>query len=157
MFRIRVCHPLWRCFPASSPTYHSTTSRSYNPVTAGTVAVWANPRSLATTWGITFCFLFLRVLRCFSSPGSPLTSSGDSPSDCRVVPFGNLRVNGHLRLTAAYRSLSRPSSPARAQASTVRPFLLLRLYAFPSRKAANILKAVLRLPLFSTWIDPTCG
>jgi hypothetical protein len=29
-----------------------------------------NPLSLATTHGITFCFLFLRVLRCFTSPRS---------------------------------------------------------------------------------------
>lgn len=36
-----------------------------------TTQVWAVPRSLATTWGITFCFLFLRVLRCFSSPRWP--------------------------------------------------------------------------------------
>ena len=34
-----------------------------------TPAVWALPRSLATTWGIIVYFLFLRVLRCFSSPG----------------------------------------------------------------------------------------
>ena len=33
--------------------------------------VWAVPRSLATTDGITACFLFLRVLRCFTSPGLP--------------------------------------------------------------------------------------
>ena len=33
--------------------------------------VWAIPRSLATTDGITACFLFLRVLRCFTSPGLP--------------------------------------------------------------------------------------
>ena len=38
----------------------------------------------------------------------------DSPSDCRVVPFGNPRIKGHLHLPAAYRSLSRPSSPVRA-------------------------------------------
>jgi hypothetical protein len=31
--------------------------------------VWAVPRSLATTDGIATCFLFLRVLRCFTSPG----------------------------------------------------------------------------------------
>jgi hypothetical protein len=31
--------------------------------------VWAIPFSLATTWGITICFLFLPVLRCFSSRG----------------------------------------------------------------------------------------
>ena len=77
-----------------------------------TAAVWAVPRSLATTGGITVCFLFLEVLRCFSSLGSPhQIYDDDSPSDCRVVPFGNPRVKGHLHLTAAYRSLSRPSSP----------------------------------------------
>nr|ADI17495.1 hypothetical protein [uncultured bacterium HF0130_06E03] len=38
-----------------------------------------------------------------------------------VAPFGNLRVKGYLHLTEAYRSLSRPSSPSRAKASTVRP------------------------------------
>ena len=32
--------------------------------------VWALPISLAATFGITCCFLFLRLLRCFSSPGS---------------------------------------------------------------------------------------
>jgi hypothetical protein len=39
----------------------------------------------------------------------------------RVSPFGNLRVTGYLRLTEAYRSLSRPSSPADAKASPVCP------------------------------------
>ena len=63
-------------------------------------------------WGNHCCFLFLEVLRCFSSLGSPHhIRDDDSPSDCRVVPFGNPRVKGHLHLTAAYRSLSRPSSP----------------------------------------------
>ena len=58
-------------------------------------------------------FLFLGVLRCFSSPGSPpyIIRKDDRPSDGRVVPFGNPRIKGHLHLTAAYRSLSRPSSP----------------------------------------------
>ena len=32
----------------------------------------------------------------------------------RVSPFGHPRVTGHLPLTAAFRSLSRPSSPPRA-------------------------------------------
>ena len=36
-----------------------------------TYAVWALPRSLATTGGIIVYFLFLGVLRCFSSPRSP--------------------------------------------------------------------------------------
>ena len=60
------------------------------------------------------CFLFLRVLRCFSSPRLPQHIADDRPSDGRVVPFGDPRVKGHLHLTAAFRSLSRPSSPVRA-------------------------------------------
>ena len=41
-----------------------------------------------------------------------------------VVPFGNLRIISYLHLPVAYRSLSRPSSPLGAKASTVRPYLL---------------------------------
>ena len=50
---------------------------SYNPVAAVTATVWAVSLSLATTQEIArttsraCCFLFLRVLRCFSSPGWP--------------------------------------------------------------------------------------
>ncbi len=42
----------------------------------------------------------------------------------RVTPFGHPRVNGYLPLTAAFRSLSRPSSPPRAKASFMCPSLL---------------------------------
>ena len=63
-------------------------------------------------------------MRCFSSPGSPHTEAWYPSSDGWVAPFGNLRINGHLHLPAAYRSLSRPSSPQRAKASSVRPYLL---------------------------------
>ena len=36
-----------------------------------------------------------------------------------VSSFGNLRVEAHLQLTAAYRSLSRPSSAPDAKAFTL--------------------------------------
>ena len=58
-------------------------------------------------------FLFLWVMRCFSSPRL-LPVSRDDRLSCRVAPFGNLRVTGYLLLAAAFRSLSRPSSPPRA-------------------------------------------
>ena len=48
------------------------------------------------------CFLFLQVLRCFSSLGW-LSLRSNTPSVCWVVPFGNLRI---LCLCAAPRSLS---------------------------------------------------
>ena len=86
--------------------------------------VWALPRSLATTRGIIIYFLFLQVLRCFSSLRWPPSWMDGIPSEYRVVPFGNPRIKGYLHLPAAYRSLSRPSSPPRAKASTMCPCLL---------------------------------
>ena len=64
--------------------------------------------------GNRFCFLFLEVLRCFSSlrslPKDYVFIQGMTVHyDGRVAPFGNLRINGYLHLTGAYRSLSRPS------------------------------------------------
>ena len=103
-----------RSFQNAPLTIFLAMSRSYNPAEAGTSTVWALPRSLATTRGIICYFLFLQVLRCFSSLGSPPAWQDDWPSASRVVPFGNPRVKGYLHLTAAYRSLSRPSSPVRA-------------------------------------------
>ena len=69
------------------------------------------------------CFLLLWVLRCFSSPRLP-SLRNDRPSTCRVAPFGNHGINCYLHIPRAYRSLSRPSSPPRAKASTVCPCLL---------------------------------
>ena len=73
-------------------------------------------------------FLFLRVLRCFSSPGS-LPYVMDWRMDdrgwlCQVSPFRNPRINGYLLLPVAYRSLSRLSSALSAKASTLRPYQL---------------------------------
>ena len=70
-------------------------------------------------------FLFLRVLRCFTSPSALLHSyliqtavTGHYPG--RVSPFGYPWVNAYLRLSMAFRSLSRPSSAISALASTLR-------------------------------------
>ena len=79
-------------------------------------------------FGNRFFFLFLRLLRCFSSPGSPCmpmySPCSDWSSSRRVSPFRHLRINGHLLLPAAFRSLSRLSSALSAKASTLRSFLL---------------------------------
>lgn len=63
-------------------------------------------------------FLFLRLLRCFSSPGlSPFrVVRHDSHW---VAPFGYPWIEAYLRLPTAFRSLSRPSSTPDAKASTV--------------------------------------
>ena len=88
--------------------------------------VWALPFSLAATHRITCCFLFLRLLRCFSSPGSlPYVMDwrmDDWSLSSRVSPFRYLRIIGYLLLPEAFRSLSRLSSALSAKASTIRSF-----------------------------------
>ena len=73
-------------------------------------------------------FLFLRVLRCFSSPGSPPHAMDSRTDDCgphsRVSPFRDLRIMGYVLLPEAFRSLSRLSSALSAKASALRPSLL---------------------------------
>ena len=81
-------------------------------------------------------FLLLRVLRCFSSPGSPTTANVVwRDRSRRVSPFGHPRVAGHLPLTAAFRSLSRPSSPPRATGIPHAPFLPFLVPSSPGRAA----------------------
>ena len=81
--------------------------------------VWAVPRSLATTDGIAACFLFLRVLRCFTSPGS-LPATMDSSRDVAVLPATGFPirkstdqslVGGSPWLIAATHVLHRLSEP----------------------------------------------
>ena len=90
------------------------------------IPVWALPFSLAATHRITCCFLFLRLLRCFSSPGSlPYVMDwrmDDWSLSSRVSPFRYLRIIGYLLLPEAFRSLSRLSSALSAKASTLRSF-----------------------------------
>ena len=69
-------------------------------------------------------FLFLRVLRCFSSPGSLHTAMyllyDTMGLPWWVSPFGYLRIIAYLRLPEAFRSLLRPSSALSAKASALR-------------------------------------
>ena len=101
-------HPLRSCFPT-----RSSSSKKFltvlQPPRVNT-KVWASPLSLATTYGITFVFssspyldVSVREVR-----HSLRSSTGG------VSPFGHLRINALLQLPAAFRSLTRPSSPARA-------------------------------------------
>ena len=100
----------------------SARRRPYNPGTrVATPPVWAPPRSLAATGGIVFTFYSCGYLDV-SVPRVRL----HAPHGCRdrsrrVAPFGNPRIRGYLLHPAAYRSLSRPSSPPRAKASPMRP------------------------------------
>ncbi len=84
-------------------------SWSYNPSIAVTTLVWANPRSLATTNGITFVFfssgyLDVSVLRvCSSYDVTYLQYAGLPHSDI----YGSIRVCQSPQLFAAYHVLLR--------------------------------------------------
>jgi hypothetical protein len=110
-------------FQTASPSTSGPCCGPYNPVETEISTVWATPRSLATTWGITIVFfssgyLDVSVPRVGST--QPMYSAvGDRSSTCQVFPFGNSRINGYLHLPATYRSLSRPSSPTHAKASAI--------------------------------------
>lgn len=60
-------------------------------------------------------FLFLGVLRCFTSPGCRLFKRLTG-CPVKVAPFRDPRVNGCLLLSAAFRSLLRLSSAFSAKA-----------------------------------------
>ena len=111
---VRVFHPLRTDFPdGSSPAFHSF-GGSYNPGGALTSPVWALPLSLATTQGIDSFFLFLGVLRCFSSPRSP-SLKGVYSLQLYGLPHsdisGSSPVCGSPELFAAYHVLLRHRKP----------------------------------------------
>ena len=69
------------------------------------------------------CFLFLRVLRCFSSPGSPRTPM-HSVHDTLAggLPHSDIyRSQLGYQLPVAFRRFQRLSSPLDAKSSTVCP------------------------------------
>ena len=74
------------------------------------------------------CFLFLGVLRCFSSPGVPSvhpmdSGGGTGPRQTGGLPHSDIPGSTLcLRLPEAYRCLPRPSSAPGAKASTVCPY-----------------------------------
>lgn len=98
-------------------------------------------------------FLFLRLLRCFSSPGSLPYVMDSRTSDGgllrRVSPFRYLRIDGYLLLPEAFRSLSRLSSALSAKASTLRSCSLI-LFAYIA------LYALLVLAFLLHFIHPAC-
>ena len=102
-FRIRDYYPVLSGFPAMF-SYHTSRTLQSEPRCART-PVWALPISLAATLGIDCFFLFLRVLRCFSSPGSPHTVMY-SLYGIIVLPM----MCFHIRISTDHSSFATPRS-----------------------------------------------
>ena len=112
--RVLAFHCLWGDFPNTSTHDKSCDIAVLQPHQCRNTDGLGSSPFARHYLGNHYYFLFLRVLRCFSSPRSLTTLWCDCPSDSQVVPFGNSRIKGYLHLLVTYRSLSRPSSPARA-------------------------------------------
>ena len=110
---IRGYHPLWLTFPGYSGYLQN--------------GHWPGPRSLVTTNGVSVdvlssSYLDISVRWVCLPCGINLL--------VWVSPFGNLRIKAYSQLPTAYRSVSRPSSPLCAKASTkcsyrhlIRPYM----------------------------------
>ena len=121
---VRDYHPLRCNFPDTSGSFDKQLVRSYDPVIAVTDDGLGCFLFARHYWGNRFFFLFLQVLRCFSSLSLPVYIIRDRSSTCRVAPFRYGRINSCLPIPGLFRSLPRLSSPIEAKASAVRPSFL---------------------------------
>ena len=111
---VRDFHPLRRSFPAASRSFRTLLCALLQPrhrLDGTGLGSFPFARHYS---GNRYFFLFLRVLRCFSSPGSPqsilvhgLQPCGFSHSDIR----GSQSVCNYPRLFAAYHVLHRLRKP----------------------------------------------
>ncbi len=124
IFRLQVYHPLWPTFPDRSAIYQFCNfpkrlqpphSNTHNPTYATLAGLHINGLDcspFARRYSENrFCFLFLRVLRCFSSPRSPrkpMDSAYDIPT---LLEMGcPIRIPPDHSLLAAPRSFSQLSA-----------------------------------------------
>jgi hypothetical protein len=124
--RLRGFHALRQAFPGlSADVADSLAVRTPKTLL---LSVWPLPLSLATTRGISVDYS--------SSPYLDVSVQAVPPAylfiQCavtgfesrRIAPFGHPRINAHLRLPVAFRSLSRPSSAPGAKAFPLRSLQL---------------------------------
>ena len=112
--RVRGSHPVPPAFPDRSASYASPIRRPYNPGNPLRPPVWAPPRSLAATWGITIVFsscgyLDVSVPRvCPHISGYPASLPDGLPhSEIR----GSKAICASPRLIAACHVLHRRQEP----------------------------------------------
>ena len=133
-FRLQGCHLLWLRFPADSSIFNRGLSRrSFNPGGCLDNAGLGSCAFARHYLRNHFCFLFLRVLRCFSSPGSPHAWRDAGPA-AGGLPHSEIRASKSIclyaRLIAAchvLRRLQEPRHPSCALFSFPFSFLKGRL------------------------------
>ena len=124
-FRLRVCHPLRRAFPDASAIkrfchFTGHPHAALQPRTKRFGLLRVRSPLLAES----LLMSFPGLLRWFTPPSMALPSYFIQTLQCmnhfiRVTPFGHPRITGYVLLPAAFRSLSRPSSPVSSKASAM--------------------------------------
>ena len=106
---VRSCHALWRHFPEPSIPLTSCDGAVLLPRTCrNTCGLGCSPFA-RHYWGNHCCFLFLRVLRCFSSPRWPhdfLMMAASGPPGCPIRRSADQRqfapTRGFSQLTTSF-------------------------------------------------------
>ena len=151
-FPVRGFHSLWPAFPDGSSNDSVHFLRSVTPACSHTGL--GSSHFARRYFGNRCFFLFLRLLRCFSSPGSPpyvMDWRMDTGGLLQwVSPFRHPWIKGYLLLPMAFRSLSRLSSALSAKASTLCSFLLNQLLMY------SVTPAFFWLVLFSHSSNGCC-
>ena len=129
--------------------FSSTCWRSYNPDRALPLCRFRLLRVRSPLLAESLLFSFPAGNEMFQFPAFASFTDTDL---CRwVAPFGYPRINGYLPLPAAFRSLSRPSSPPRATGIPHAPFFVFLLFS-PLRSS----KLALRSSLVTLASDSIC-
>ena len=123
-FRVRGYHPLRLSFPENSTIdSHLIRWRSYNPGHCRNNAGLGSCAFARHYLRNHYCFLFLRVMRCFSSPGLPHALHGSAIA-CTGLPHseicGSICICHSPQLIAAchvLRRLRKPRHPSCALVS----------------------------------------
>ena len=115
MSRVRDCHPLRSAFPGGSTSIISCHVPVLQPRYCRNNTGLGCSRFARHYSGNHFCFLLLRVLRCFSSPRLPSALNGMVQSSRTGLPHseirGSIRICQSPRLIAAYHVLRRLPEP----------------------------------------------
>ena len=104
-FRLRGCHPLCLTFPGNSTIHPDAISQSLPQVH---YRLGLGSSDFARHYFRNHCcFLFLRVLRCFSSPGSPHMPIYSAYDNTLLIVLSSLiRISTARRIFAPPRSFS---------------------------------------------------
>ena len=154
LLRLRGYHPLCRILPSALPRILLATAWSYNPRRSVNPLVWAVPRSLATTQGITSLFSLPAATKMFqfAAFAHSLSVSGLQPDGLPHSEIsGSKVICTSPKLIAAYHVLLRLREPRHPPVALSYFFyiVLFLVRFYPTCKSKFTKNLILRLSFFN--------